>query len=177
MSYPEHGERLWLDGWYRHYEDSTLESFSIPRSGHAVRDAQRLREQLENDGLWSLIFETTPYLEPTGDDFIAVHGGLLPGVPWDTQKVRLDVTAYSGQRWQYAPEQIFDDGHLLSMSASISPGVTSKRVITGHSHCWLGVAERMTDTGRRIRLASRLWHGDPLFIYLTKSQEIITIEQ
>lgn len=177
LSYPEHGERLWLDGWYRRYEDATLESFGIARSGYAARDAQRLRERLEDNGLLSLVFEATPYLEPADDSFIAIHGGLLPGLPWPIQKQSLDATTQPSQRWQHAPEQIFDDGHKLSMSTVVPVMVTTKRLITGHSHFSATAEQRITNHGQRIRLGSRLGRGEPLFIYLTKSQEIITIEQ
>lgn len=177
ITYSEHGERLWLDGWYRRYEVATLESFGIFRSGNAARDAQHLYQRMAEDGLLALLLNTAPYIEPENDDFIAVHGGLLASVPWVVQRTDLRQASQAGQRWQSAPVQIFDDAHQLSTALTTQAKVTTKRLITGHNHFTATAAERITDHGNRVRLGSRLGKGDPLFIYLTKTKEMLTVEQ
>lgn len=175
LDFPRHQNNHWLQGWHKGYQSRTLASFGLVETGDARRDAANLRSAIEADGLESFLFGTVPYLEPTGDDFIAIHAGLTDE-PWDKQKQQLDEFTYMPARYEAAPDQIFDEDYSLSTSDTVPPGaLTKKIVVTGHHHASLTAPERLTDNGRRVRLGSRLIDSEPLYIYLTETHELVAI--
>lgn len=177
LLYEETGAYGWLRSWYTSIEKDTLSSFGIKRSGNAARDATSLRARLEEDGLLHFVLDTSLYIEPEDDGFIAIHAGILP-ISWALQKKELDKFAVPTERWKVTPKQVFDERDFTySTSNRVSADVTEKKVITGHNHLSLTPEERVTGEGRRIRLASKLYAGEPLYIYLTQTSEIIEVPQ
>lgn len=176
LHFPEHQDHMWLRGWSHNYQRNTLESFGLVQTGDARRDAANLRAIVETEGLERFFFGSFPYIEPDSGDFIAIHAGLTDD-PWELQKRELDRFNSMPARYEAAPDQIFDDDYSLSNSDTAFRAATDKIVVTGHSHYHLSASERVTDGGKRIRVASQLHAGDPLFIYLTKSHEIVQIDQ
>jgi len=177
LLFDEIKDYIWLRGWYNHLEDNTLESFGLVKTGNPARDATALKHTLAEDDLLPYVLETAPYLEPEEDDFIAVHAGLTP-VTWEIQKQELDECTPIAKRPEAAPQQVFDDDHFSHSSSEIVyPGVTNKVVVTGHSHLTLPRSDRITDGGKRVRIASNLLLGEPLFVYLTQTGEILEVPQ
>ena len=123
-----------------------------------------------------LLKNITPYYET--DKFIATHAGLTPDVPWQKQMQELEMVALDVLQGIYSetPPQWFSFSNANYPYGNKS--VSYKTIISGHSHNLpVNSSDRITDYGRRVRLASHLNYPDrhPLDIWQDWDGGIITV--
>ncbi len=167
---------IWQNRWrhndsrYNRYEHMTLRSYSIDEKLSNRLAAEKLRDKMERLGHLSLLNCASMYFET--DEFIVIHGGLTEE-NWEVQKKQLDKDCIQMSLNNYcAPEQIMD--HNFSLSTSTSNTVTDKILITGHAHLQNSV-ERVTNEGKRVRLASKLALGAPLYVWQSWDKKVVSI--
>lgn len=126
------------------------------------------------------IFRTMqPFYEDA--EIVAVHSGLVNSQSWEGQGgQKQELIEYGlsrqleGRDWLIEPKQIFDPGHILSKTLSASEYL-GKILITGHDHSGESCDQRVTDSGRRIRLGSKQDPGLPLFVYEKTSKLVVPV--
>ena len=115
---------------------------------------------------------------------MVVHAGLTDA-PWAgggaSQKTWLDrvgATDVSAQRearqWNAEPIQVFDPTYVLATTVA-TPASLQKTLITGHAHNAESSLTRVTDSGRRVRLAGVVAEGAPLYVYESWTGGVIPI--
>lgn len=175
----------YLDRW-RHndkrfisYERGTLSSYGVdPRlPNEAAADA--LRNAMDSAGHLALLNSAELYFET--DEYIVVHAGLST-TPWMVQRKELDTyrQMVANRDYSAAPEQVFDtsDAHNKTHKHSTQAeafDATDKIVITGHAHSHLNESERVTADGKRVRLASKLAIGMPLYVWQSWDGKVVAI--
>lgn len=167
---------IWQDRWrhnyarFQQYEYHTLRSYGIDEQLSNESAAEKLRDKMERLGHLSLLNSVRMYFE--AEEFVVIHGGLTED-SWEEQKRQLERDGIQMSLNNYcAPEQIMD--HDFSLSTSTSTSVTDKILITGHAHLDSS-AERVTDNGKRVRLASKLAIGAPLYVWQSWDKKVVTI--
>jgi hypothetical protein len=167
---------IWQDRWrhndsrYNKYEHKTLRSYGIDEKLPNRLAAEKLRDKMERLGHLAILNTASMYFET--DEFIAIHGGLTEE-NWEDQKKKLDKDSIQMSLNNFcAPSQIMD--HDFSLSTSTSTSVTDKILITGHAHFNPGV-DRVTNEGKRVRLASKLALGAPLFVWQSWDKKVVSI--
>ena len=156
----------WIsDIWSRNHFN-TLGSYGIKNFDlyHRVADdemhkrLEQLKKALQKTGHQEYFDNLVPYFD--SGNFIVVHAGFEFGRSLAEQKTELDSYFTLGAGitcFDLAPIQIFDDEYALSGSEVGLEG-DSKVLITGHNHR-TDYDRRLTNNGKRIRLASR--YNDP----------------
>lgn len=131
-----------------------------------------IQDKMQQAGHLQIMENANLYYED--DQSIVVHAGLTQN-KWNDQKDQLDKDLVS-IRYGYMSEpiQVFDDSFKsLSSSESLSV-VTDKNVITGHNHR-INYDKRITDSGKRIHIATRLSKGEPLLAWQSWNEELAEI--
>lgn len=196
-------QRHWQDDIWRRrtaegyagYERGTLTSYGIDVKMPNHLAAQALKETMDNLGHLEILRGAQPYLE--APDFIAVHAGLTEE-PWSEeqqkspsddvspyvfQKNQLDAIAKASgnPRFSSEPVQIFDTRDRVRKVPKIASNervltdIGNRVLVTGHSHMSIPANERITDEGKRVRLASKLRDGEPLYVYTTWDKQVVAI--
>jgi Calcineurin-like phosphoesterase len=161
---PEIG--IWRKDVWPGYEDRMLESYGVKRTSDWQMNAGRLQETMMASGDLDWLNELPPYFETS--DFVALHAGPIDAVPWMTQREDLDELSSDKARCANEPEQIFSRG--VAGIPELSQLGDNRLFVTGHSHLSLPVEGRITRN--RIRLASNLGGGEPLFVWLSGDKEV-----
>lgn len=117
---------------------------------------QKLTFEMQKRGHPNMLARAAMYFET--DDFIAIHAGLTDQ-EWPEQKQEI---AIARGTFDELP-QIADDANFTLSSRQEAFKATDKIVITGHNHQISG--DRVTANGKRVRLASRVNDGQPLFVW------------
>lgn len=173
---PSEEERgLWVQHIWPHYHRHMLGAYGLkdlplaPKTNQAMESMKNLKEAIYASG-HNKFYENLKFYHET-DEFLAIHAGISSHVPWhgtDGQKERLDnlsVKSTSQVSWSSGPVQVFDTpGFDLSNSLEV-PEFFDKVLITGHSHTSEKADTRVTDNGKRVRLAGELVEESPLFVW------------
>ncbi len=178
----------WCDAWrptdpaYRPIEYKTLASYGIDPALPNDEAAAALRQRWEETGHGDFLRGNALYIET--EEFIVVHAGLL-NYAWSDQRRHLDHIRRQHMRGDYSstpePEQVFDvfdrtaKKYRLATQTEAFAAATGKIVITGHVHTHEGADSRTTADGKRVRLASRLALGEPLFVWQSWDHQVIAI--
>lgn len=181
--------QLWRrcdSGRFKGYEDGTLASYKIEDSTPTDKAAMILRNRMTTTGHLALLREMPLFIE--APDFIAVHAGLT-NEPWLDQRETLeseekqlmtDTPSFAAE-----PDQLFgfrvknNDYSTHNQSIARSTEVLTdigRTLVTGHAHLSLSAEQRTTDNGNRIRLASKLDEGEPLFVWQSWDNQVVAIE-
>ncbi len=156
------------------YEKGLLASYGVDESWSNRRAAEKLYGIMWRSGHLDLLNRSEVYYE--SPEFIVVHAGLLDE-DWESQKLQLDEAKRHFDLFDYAdePAQVFDIGsHQLSSSPD-QFCATDKVVITGHHHFTAGPEERSTADGQRIRIASKLAIGEPVFVWQSWDGQVVEL--
>ncbi len=121
-------------------------------------------KKMQKKGHLNILARAAMYVET--DEFIGIHAGLTPYKSWEKQKQ--DLAKVKGT-FNEAKQLVDYSDHRLSKRQKAF-AVTDKIVLTGHTHKVVG--ERITDQGKRVRLASRLYAGQPLHVWQSWDKEI-----
>jgi hypothetical protein len=161
---------VWRDEVWPGYERGTLESYGL-RYGHDwAGNAAELREAMRETGDLEWLNGLPPFVET--DDFVAVHAGPEHEVPWQRQAAELRAAASPVARLTEEPPQIFS--RELARDIDVSPVVDERVFVTGHAHLRLPLRDRFGQ--RRVRLASNLAAGDPLYVWDSATQTVTAHE-
>lgn len=150
---------VWRDKIWPGYEAGTLESYGLKRTRDWSDNAARLREAMAERGDLAWLEQLPPYLETAG--FVAVHAGPDPAKSWQPQAAELRAADLPAARREHEPAPIFD--RHFARVADLPASVDKRPFVTGHAHLDLPAAARIGQ--RRIRLASNLATGQPLFVW------------
>ena len=172
-------KQLYQERWrhrkpnFLQYEYGTLKSYGVDVKLKNDEAAERLKDKMFELGHIALLKEAKLYYET--DDYIVVHAGLT-NAPWEDQKALLDAASVRMALNDYSsiPVQIMDSDYDLSNGHAL--GATDKIVISGHSH-FLQEPERSIDNGKRIRLASKLAIGQPLYLWQSWDNQVVEVRQ
>lgn len=172
----EDNRAFWQSRWrhndsrYHQYERHMLRSYGIDEKLRNPEAAEELKEKMKQIGHLSLLNQAKLYYET--DDYIIIHGGLTDE-PWEEQRSQIDKASIQIMLGNYSevPNQTMDENFKLSNSNYVT--ATDKKLITGHTHLDR-TAERMSDNGRRIKLASKLAIGAPLYVWQSWDNKIVT---
>lgn len=166
--YDDVNTRIWREHMWPLYEDRLLVSYGINKTASWNYNALALRELMQENGDYEWINNLPPYYET--DEFVALHAGPKPNILWTDQKSFLNMVSSPKKRHTLEPEQIFS-GEIANMQ--IVPNDTANRVfVSGHAHSTAPVSHRMRNN--RICLASNISNGDPLFVWLSTQNEIVS---
>lgn len=173
-------------GGYTGYEQGTLSSYQIDDRAPTALAAEQLRERMKTTGHLALIREMPVIVE--APDFIAVHAGLT-AEPWIKQSQDLEheekQLTSENPSFSEEPDQLFGQwiskngrtcrDQSISSSPELFTDIGGRALITGHSHINCDVEGRVSSNGQRVRLASRLDKGSPLFVYQTWDRQVVAI--
>lgn len=156
-------------------ESRMLESYGVVTDKSNEHIAKTLRQRMYDAGHLELIENSLMYFE--NEELLVIHAGTDNGRTWQNQRADLDTARSLAQNhiFQDEPGQIFD---FKYSDVTMPPrDIWNKTLITGHTHLRKGAEDRIWWGNRanhptRVRLASHLVAGDPLFVYETDSQEI-----
>jgi len=186
----EYSRKAWSYTWSG-YHRGVLGSYGLqePSPVKSYKDfnymsaALELKDAITGAGHMQFFDNLKPYVEAS--DFIVVHGGLTHDT-WDGkrgQKSELDSVsgptksaARTRRQWDSEPVQIFDPHYTLS-TRLVLPHGPAKKVITGHAHSSESSITRVTDNGKRIRLAGPVTEGAPLYMYESWTGGVVPIYQ
>ena len=186
----EYSRNIWSYMWSK-YHKGVLGSYGLkePSPAKPYKDfdymsaALELKDAIAEAGHMQFFDNLKPYVET--DDFIVVHGGLTHDT-WDGksgQKSKLDAVGGASQsaartrrQWDAEPVQIFDPRYTLA-NRLILPHGLEKKVITGHAHSSENYISRVSDDGKRIRLAGAVGLGMPLYVYESWTGGVVPIYQ
>lgn len=172
----EDSRRVWAQTW-ANYERGVLKSYGLRNPNVFEKEkfdylgsAAELKEAI-HDAYQDTFFENlVPYFET--DKFICLHGGLAEkDVSWNGNggvKQQLDLitaqTDLGKRQWGEEPDVIFDPEYERSKLPTL-PSFVGKILITGHNHTTENSISRVSDNGKRVRLASNTYKGMPLYVY------------
>lgn len=152
-----------LSGWLgtnpkNSIERNTLTAYNLDPTIRDEVAVDELTKRMARFGHLAILNSASPYYET--DKFIAVHAGVLSGVPWEMQQGYLrSVASYMNDgQFHERPPQWFS----MKLATDTSPvDATDKTVISGHAHILDDrrhnqSRERSLHDGRRIRLASQI---------------------
>ncbi|MDO8336271.1 MAG: hypothetical protein Q7T74_05845 [Candidatus Saccharibacteria bacterium] len=142
------------------FEYDELQKFAVSYDIDTSLPRQKMIESLtaamQERGHLNMLARAAMYFET--DDFIAIHAGLTDE-PLVKQKEQLAKVKGTFDE----PAQIVDDGQFSLATRAEAFTATDKIVITGHAHSILG--NRVTAGGKRVRLASKVNDGQPLYVW------------
>ncbi len=174
----DESRQAWAYTWGG-YQRGVLASYGLDepspvssKSYKYLSAATELKEAIAAEGHTAFFDGLRPYYET--EHFLVVHAGLTE-VPWsagkNSQKAWLDTvgaTVTSARRtarqWNAEPAQVFDPTYTLSTSI-VAPEFLEKTLITGHAHNSETSVTRVSDNGRRVRLAGVVVENAPLYVY------------
>jgi hypothetical protein len=174
----QESRQAWAYTWSG-YQRGVLRSYGLEepspvsrRSYDYFAAATALRDAVEAEGHTAFFDSLKPYHETA--QFLVVHAGIT-NTAWtgeDTsQKAWLDSvgeTEVSARRearqWNAEPIQIFDPSYALATTFA-APASLNKTLITGHAHNAESSLTRVTDNGKRVRIAGVVSEGAPLYVY------------
>jgi predicted phosphodiesterase len=125
---------------------------------------ENITAEMQAKGHLNMLARAAMYVET--DEFIGIHAGLTPYKSWEKQKQ--DLAKVKGT-FDEARQLVDYTDHRLSKRQKAYK-VTDKIVLTGHTHKIKG--ERITDCGKRVRLGSQLYAGEPLFVWQSWDKKI-----
>lgn len=171
--------KLWQDEVWdtphktRRVESGTFTSYGIDINKGIEYRRSALKETMQGLGHLALLQQMRMYFETA--DFLLIHAGTDTSKQWDRQRAELDVLQEKADAYIFdeKPRQIFD--FSFCRSARPPRDIWKKTLITGHSHDRRTASDRIWYQGIqpiRIRLASKLTEGDPLFVYEVQNQLI-----
>jgi len=182
---PERREAWLQETWAppspkRRLESNTFKSYGIDHYLRIEDKAKALRETMQELGHLSLLESGRLYYED--EQMLVVHAGTDNDQTWQAQRRQLDASEALAKARIYIdePAQIF---HTPLCNVTQAPkDIVHKTLVTGHSHDRSPANARILtrpgeDRPARIRLASSLQKGDPLFAYETWNHNIRTFEQ
>lgn len=123
----------WIRRWATRYEVGTLTSYGLNSPSRVapleewVAAADALREAMP--ARHKRLFREMQWFAET-DNLILVHAGLLPDIPWSTQRSSLEGRERNDP---CGPAQIFSHALAGESSAMDNPNWT-KRVVSGHAY-------------------------------------------
>lgn len=169
-------DEVWLNpSLKRRLESRFLESYGIVTDKINEDITREIRYRMWQLGHLALLEEAQMYYED--DEIVVVHAGLDGDQTWVSQRRQLDTyeSLANSHIFTDEPPQLFD--FRLCDSFRLPRDFGARTLITGHTHLRLGADDRITSrkhttTPLRVRLASHLQAGDPLYIYETDSQEV-----
>lgn len=145
-----------LQSFVRSYEVGT-------KNTTKVEMVEGVTRKMQERGHLNFLARAAMFVET--DEFIGIHAGLTTK---DWEKQKKDLSKVKGTFAE--TRQIVDyPDHRLSKRKKAFVA-TDKTVITGHTHKIKG--PRVTDCGRRVRLASQLFAGQPLFVWESWTKEV-----
>lgn len=160
----------WRDTIWSGFEDDTLRSYGLTRTGNWRNDAERLAERMDSTG--DLAFLRADLVSSCEtDDFVVVHAGPVADQPWSAQRAELERTSKEGERLSNEPRQLFD--HRLARPAAVPEHVDRRVFVTGHVHLTATALERRI--GNRVCLASRLEANQPLYVWESGPDRVVEI--
>lgn len=155
-------QRLWLGAGGYNKRQSLLESYGVLGYQGPVSVCERLGAALYDSGHADYLLKSPLYVERP--DFIAVHAG-LNDLNWEAQRFSLDLAQTNVKHGDFLQPPIQITSHDLARDPSQS-AATDKVVVTGHAHNLSGdVNTRITAGGKRVRLATLHWQGEPLLVW------------
>lgn len=161
---------VWRDEVWPGYERGTLESYGVKYGPDWAENAVDLREAMHETGDLEWLNGLPPFVETSG--FIAVHAGPDPGTPWERQAAELCAAASVSARLTEEPPQIFSGE--FAKNGNVPSAVDERIFVTGHAHLRLSARDRVGQ--RRVRLASNLLAGDPLYVWDSATQTVTAHE-
>lgn len=120
--------------------------------------------KMQHRGHLNMLARAAMYIET--DEFIGIHAGLTHYKNWEKQKH--DLAKVKGTFDEARQLVDYPDNRLSKRKKAFA--ATDKIVVTGHDHKIKG--ERITDCGKRVRLASQLYAGQPLAVWQSWDREI-----
>ena len=166
------------DSQYNTYEHNLLKSYGVAERQSNQQAIERLYKIMWRSGHLDLLNSAQLYYETP--DFIGIHAGITRQ-PWSEQCAELDAIKLQTDQFDYSnpPIQIFDEyvagfGYALADTKDDFEA-TDKIVISGHSHINASEAERVSASGRRVRLASRLAIGAKMYVWQSWDQQVVAI--
>jgi hypothetical protein len=170
--------QLWLisAGANRGYEDRTLESYDEQRRSNEFETAHYFKDKLQKMGHLTVLQEAGLYYE--NDELLVVHAGLSTQLTWARQKKKLNEikTLASSGVFKEEPSQLISYKYAMDSNRPHDLGQT---LVTGHFHGRsLDAADKVfyepgSSIPSRVKLASHLVDGDPLFAYESWTGQII----
>jgi predicted phosphodiesterase len=144
-------------------------SYRVEESDDQVIMIERIVEKMRQQKHWQQIGRAAIYFEHP--DFIAIHAGLTDQ-SWDEQQLALQ------EKNRIMNTGIFDDIPEQITSSELANQqerftATDKVVVTGHSHTPYG--PRITADGKRVRLASKPWSGEPVYVWQSWDGRLVSI--
>lgn len=169
-------DEVWLNpSTKRRLESRMLESYGVVTDRPNEELAKELRYKMQQTGHLALLETAGMYYE--NEDLLVLHAGPDDSRSWQSQRKDLDTfeTLARNGIFDDEPRQLFD--FKLSNVAQPPKDIYNKTLITGHTHL------RIAEKGRiwwgstihrpsRVRLASHMKGGDPLFVYETDTLEV-----
>lgn len=150
-----------------------IDSYDLHGPRRTSEILKRLESEMEKRDHWRYLAGAAMYYE--NNDMICIHAGLQPHIAWPNQRQSLDKIPNEIADGRFSrPIQIFDTPEKTLSNYPTAFRSTKKIVVTGHAHSPRG--ERLSEDKKRVRLASRLREGEPLFVYESWSQRIRQIE-
>lgn len=181
----------WQLRWLGSMVSSRTESNTLSAYGVEVvrrnyeKTAQAFKNRLDELGHSHIFTDALLYYET--DQFIAVHAGIDLKQPWEQQRAGLQQKQAEASQGIYQlkiPEEIVSFRYACDTSY---PEATPKTIVSGHAHVLAlrtkenqGVdlsTERSLHGGQRIRLASELRDGEPLYVWEDWTRKIRMFEQ
>lgn len=157
---------VWRTQIWPGYEENTLQSYGIQPTLNWVRNAEALREKMQETGDLAWLHGLPPYFETS--EFIAVHAGPVHDYPWSDQAMALDQLLSNDARLYEEPAPIFSG--KLGAIRDVPVAVDTRTFVTGHLHLTLPPEQRIA--ARKIGLASPLDHGAPLYVWQSDQNQI-----
>lgn len=143
---------------------SFVRSYDVATDLSKSEMIEAVAKSMQKRGHINTLARAAMYIET--DEFIGIHAGLTPYKSWEKQKQ--DLAKVKGTFDE--PRQLVDyPDHRLSKRQKAFK-VVDKPVVTGHTHKVRG--DRITDGGKRIRLASQLYAGQPLAVWQSWDKKI-----
>lgn len=171
-SEPDHFAKAdaWRDIWSK-YERGVLESYGLRHTPDWAINAENLRQAMDEQGHLSWLVNLPAYFSTP--DFVVVHAGPLSHRTWADQEVYLDSASEPDKRIFEEPNALFS--HAIANVQDIPEMVENRIFITGHNHRSLPVEERRARN--RVGLATSLRNGDPLLIWRSEENKIVSYDQ
>lgn len=159
----------WYDQLWAKYHYGTMESYGVVPSDSWADNAVRLRDAMDSNGHYQWLNDLPALYE--NPELAVVHAGPLPHISWAQQVPQLEeISEAEEERLTSLPPQLFDI-NLAGMSRTPA-SVDSRLFVSGHLHLHAPTSARIGE--RRIRLASKVHQGAPLYAWRHDEQRIIT---
>jgi predicted phosphodiesterase len=144
-------------------------SYRVEESDNKEIMIERIVEKMQKKSHWQRLADAALYFEHPR--FIAIHAGLTDH-SWDEQRRTLQEKSLTMKTGAFdeIPEQI-TSFKLANRQERFT--ATDKIVVTGHSHTPTGA--RVTDGGKRVRLASKPWLGEAMYVWQSWDETVTSI--